>query len=63
MSIALYVSFFISHRKLWINISKDKNSVRILAGGSVNRSRLNFEKEIDKILLHATKAIEGRSKK
>lgn len=63
MSIALYISFFISHRKLWINISKDKNSVRILAGGSVNRSRLNFEKEIDKILLRATKAIEGRSKK
>ncbi len=63
MSIALYISFFISHRKLWINITNDKNSVRISAGGSVNRSRLNFEKEIDRILSHATKAIERRSKK
>lgn len=63
MSVALYICFFISHRKLWIHIANDKNSVRITAGGSVNRSRLNFEKEIDRILSDAVKAIEGRTKK
>jgi len=62
MAIGLYVSFFISHRKIWINISDTKKSVRIIIGGTVNRNKLNFEKEVDKLLSHASKAIEGRSK-
>jgi cytochrome c biogenesis protein len=63
MAIGLYVSFFISHRKIWINIMDDKKSVRITIGGSVNKNKLNFEKEVDKLLSRASKAIEGRSKK
>ncbi len=63
MSIALYIGFFISHKKIWVNIIKEKNSVRVSVGGSTNRNRLAFESEIDKILSNASKAIEGRSKK
>jgi cytochrome c biogenesis protein len=62
MSLGLYVSFFISHRKIWIKITDNKKSVRITIGGSVNRNKLNFEKEVDRLLSHASKAIEGRSK-
>jgi cytochrome c biogenesis protein len=63
MSIGLYITFFISHKKIWVHIAKDKNSVRVSAGGSVNRNKLNFEKEMDKLMSDASKAIEGRSKK
>lgn len=63
MTAGLYVCFFISHKKIWINISNDKKSVRIAVGGSTNRNRLNFEKEIDRIVTQASQAIEGRSKK
>jgi cytochrome c biogenesis protein len=63
MTIGLYVCFFISHKKIYVSILNDKNSVRIAIGGSTYRNRLAFEKEVEKILSHATKAIEGRSKK
>lgn len=61
MSIGLYICFFISHKKIWVNITNDKKSVRISIGGSTNRNRLPFEQEIDKLLSHAAKAIEGRN--
>ncbi|UCD34566.1 MAG: cytochrome c biogenesis protein ResB [Nitrospiraceae bacterium] len=63
MAVGLYVCFFISHRKIWINISSDRKSVRVSMGGSTNRNRINFERELDRIASEATKAIEGRSKK
>ena len=61
MGIGLYICFFISHKKIWINIVKDKNSVKITACGSTNRNRLTFEQEIDRILSKVSEAIEGRS--
>ncbi len=63
MSLGLYICFFISHKKIWVNITGDKKSVRVSVGGSTNRNRLTFEKEIDKILSNASKAIEGRQPK
>ena len=67
MSISLYLCFFISNKKLWVHIAhespKNKGPVKVTIGGSTNRNKLNFEKEIDKLLSHASDAIEGRSKK
>jgi cytochrome c biogenesis protein len=63
MALGLYICFFISHKKLWVNIANDKNSVRIAVGGSTNRNRLAFEKEIERITSHVLKAIERRSVK
>jgi cytochrome c biogenesis protein len=63
MSIALYICFFINHKKIWINITDNKSSVRVTIGGAISRNRIAFENEIDKILSHASKAIEGRSEK
>jgi len=67
MSISLYLCFFIANKKLWVHIAHEspgnKGPVRITVGGSTNRNKLNFEKEIDKLLSRASDAIEGRSKK
>lgn len=72
MAIGLYVTFFISHKKIWIHLAHEapggkgpggKGPVRVIIGGMVNRNRLAFEKEIDHILARASHAIEGRSKK
>ena len=67
MGISLYLCFFISNKKLWVHISHEspgnKGPVRITVGGSTNRNKINFEKEIDKLLSRASDAIEGRSKK
>jgi cytochrome c biogenesis protein len=67
MTLALYICFFMSHRKIWVNItpsgSGKKSSVIISVGGSTNRNQLAFEKEIDRLVSGASQAIEGRSKK
>lgn len=62
MTIGLYTCFFTSHKKIWVNIANDKKSVRVSVGGSTNRNILAFEKEIKRLISHASKAIEGRSK-
>ncbi len=67
MGISLYLCFFISNKKLWINIAHEspgkKGPVKITVGGTTNRNKLNFEKEIDTLVSHASDTIEGRSKK
>jgi hypothetical protein len=65
MTLALYICFFLSHRKIWVNFttsgSGKKSSVNITVGGSTNRNRLAFEKEIDRLVSGASQAIEERS--
>lgn len=61
MSVGLYVCFFISHKKIWVNITGAGKSVSITVGATTNRNRLTLEQEIDKLVSHASKAIEGRN--
>lgn len=63
MAIGLYTAFFMSHKKIWIKLSADGGFVRIIAGGSASKNRLSLEKDIERILSHAVKSIEGRSNK
>jgi cytochrome c biogenesis protein len=55
MTIGLYVTFFISHKKIWIYLAHEapggKGPVRISIGGMTHRNRLAFEKEIEHILV------------
>lgn len=64
MFIGLYFAFFMSHRKIWIQISPEtsgkKGSVRITISGSANKNRLAFEREIEKIVSKVPQAIEGK---
>lgn len=60
MAVSLYICFFISHKKLWVYISQNKKTVRISIAGSTNRNRISFENEIERILSHISRAIEGR---
>jgi cytochrome c biogenesis protein len=50
MSIGLYMTFFMSHRRIWVNISEEKGSVNVLIGASANKSRAAFEGKIDKLV-------------
>ncbi|MDZ4383684.1 MAG: cytochrome c biogenesis protein ResB, partial [Thermodesulfovibrionia bacterium] len=63
MTIGLYVAFFMSHKKIWIILrsetSGEKGSVKIIAGGSVSKNRLAFEREIERILSKISQTIEG----
>ncbi|MEW6108874.1 MAG: cytochrome c biogenesis protein ResB [Nitrospirota bacterium] len=50
MSIGLYITFFMSHKRIWINISEEKNTSRIIIGASANKNRAAFERKIDKLV-------------
>lgn len=67
MTIGLYVTFFISHRKIWVHIAHEapegKGPVRISIGGTTNRNKLAFENEIERIISKASDAIEGKHAK
>lgn len=61
MTVSLYICFFMSNKKIWVNIAGTGKSVRITVGATTNRNRLTLEQEIDKLISHALKAIEGRN--
>lgn len=63
MTIGLYISFFLSHKKIWVRLTEERGAVRISLGGSASKNRLSLEREADKILSRAFQEIEGRSKR
>ena len=67
MTLGLYVTFFVSHKKIWVHLSNessgDKGPVSISIGGNTSRNRLAFEHEIEHIYSRALQSIEGRSQK
>lgn len=47
MSIGMYITFFMSHRRIWINIAEEKSGVKVMIGASANRNRTAFEQKIE----------------
>ncbi len=50
MAIGLYITFFISHKRIWLRLVPAKNGTRVLIGGSVSRNREAFERHIERII-------------
>ncbi len=50
MSIGLYMTFFMSHRRIWVSLIEEKNNVRVVIGASSNRNRATLERKVEKLL-------------
>ncbi|MFN3739724.1 MAG: cytochrome c biogenesis protein ResB [Thermodesulfovibrionales bacterium] len=50
MAIGLYITFFITHKRIWLRLVPARNGTRILIGGSVSRNREAFERHIESII-------------
>jgi len=50
MALGLYMTFFMNHKRIWVNISEEKGSVKVLIGGSANKNRAAFEGKIEKLV-------------
>jgi cytochrome c biogenesis protein len=50
MAIGLYMTFFMSHRRIWVSISDEKGSAKVVIGASANRNKAAFEQKIDKLI-------------
>jgi cytochrome c biogenesis protein len=49
MAIGLYMTFFMSHKRLWVHVAEEKGAAKILIGASANRNRAAFERDIEKL--------------
>jgi cytochrome c biogenesis protein len=49
MAIGLFMTFFMSHKRVWINISEEKSNIKVLIGASVNKNKAAFEAKIEKL--------------
>ena len=49
MAVGLYITFFMSHRRLWVNIAEEKGHAKITIGASAHRNRAAFEKKIEEL--------------
>jgi cytochrome c biogenesis protein len=52
MLIGLYVAFFLSHRKIWVYISREEaaDRCRILVCGNSSKNKIAFEKEFASLI-------------
>lgn len=49
MSLGLYVSFFMSHRRVWVRLSPGKGGSSAMVGASANKNRAAFERAMGKM--------------
>lgn len=50
MAIGLYMTFFMSHRRVWVSLSEEKSGVKVFVGASANRNRTALERKIEKLV-------------
>ncbi len=50
MAAGLYITFFMSHKRIWLRLMPEKNGTKVMVGGSTSRNREAFERSIEKIL-------------
>ncbi len=44
MILGLFIAFFMSHRRIWILLTKEDGNVSVLMSGSANKNKIGFEK-------------------
>jgi cytochrome c biogenesis protein len=59
MSIGLFIAFFMSHRRIWVKLSEENNTTRVLIGATTNKNKAAVERTIDRIVSVLSKKQEG----
>lgn len=62
MAAGLFITFFMSHKRLWVNVAEEKGGAKILIGASANRNRAAFERDIEKLADLLAKATKGENR-
>ena len=57
--IGLFVTFFTSHRSIWVHMAKTKHGLNIRVAGRANKNPVGLERELD----HLTSKIKGKVEK
>lgn len=59
MAAGLFITFFMSHRRIWVRVVEEKGGTRVVIGASANKNRQAFERRIDRVVSVMTKTKEG----
>ncbi|MBA4372426.1 MAG: hypothetical protein C0402_06145 [Thermodesulfovibrio sp.] len=62
MAVGLFMSFFMSHRRIWVSVSEDKGGSKIIVGASAHRNRASFEHKVDKLVAILSAGPKGGNK-
>ena len=49
MMAGFYMTFFMSHRRIWVRMMEKKGETEVEVAGSSHRNRADFEKELDRV--------------
>jgi cytochrome c biogenesis protein len=63
MVAGFFMTFFTSHRKIWVRISKSKKEAKISVAGRTNRNPLALEKELDLVTGQLHRLLDKEGKK
>ncbi|MBI5182606.1 MAG: cytochrome c biogenesis protein ResB [Nitrospirae bacterium] len=50
LTLGLFLSFFVIHRRIWIKIVDKNNKVDIYVGGNANKNKINFDKDFSNLI-------------
>jgi cytochrome c biogenesis protein len=63
MMAGFYMTFFMSHRRIWVRMMEKKGETQVEIAGSSHRNRSDFEKEMDRIGQAVKEAVSSGKKK
>jgi cytochrome c biogenesis protein len=49
MMAGFYMTFFMSHRRIWVRMTEKKGGTLVEMAGSSHRNRAEFEKQLDRV--------------
>jgi len=44
------MTFFMSHRRIWVSLTEEKSGVKVIVGASANRNRTTLERKVEKLV-------------
>jgi cytochrome c biogenesis protein len=56
--IGLFITFFLSHRMIWVRVSRDRKTTNIALAGMSSKNAVGLEREIGKLLTHLQSRVE-----
>lgn len=61
ITIGLMVSFFISHRRVWVKVWREDNKTQIMVAGNASRNRISFEHWFNDLCEELQEAFEKKT--
>jgi cytochrome c biogenesis protein len=60
MVAGFFVTFFTSHRRIWIRLSKEKQGIKISVSGTANKNRVGLQRELKHLTNNLKKLINEK---